>query len=202
MKLLLTGFEPFLNLQENPTMPVVAALDRQHIGEYEVIGHILPVAFHDARVALSTIIEAVQPDLIVSLGVAVGRYQVTPERIAINVASSTKPDNTGHTPQDEPVIAGGAESYMSRLPIQQITAALNEAGYPARISDTAGTYVCNTVMYEGLRYAVEHDIAAGFIHIPANFELSIAHGKVPGWHQRDLNDAIRIALETIVEVKA
>jgi pyroglutamyl-peptidase len=200
MKLLLTGFGPFPGVDVNPTMPVVDNLDGQTIGDYDIVGRILPVVFSEVKAALHQAIDDVQPDMIVSLGVAAGRYHITPERIAVNIASSSKPDNNGHIATEEPIDAEGPHSYVTRLPITHIVEALKAANYPASISNTAGTYVCNTVMYEGLRYAERQHIPAGFIHIPANFELSIAHGRVPGWHQRDLNDAIFLAIETIVKM--
>lgn len=200
MKLLLTGFGPFPGVTINPTTPVVERLHRKTIGNYEIIGRILPVVFSEAKQCLSQAIDEVQPDMIVSLGVAAGRYHITPERIAVNIASSSKPDNKGHIATEEPIDANGPHSYMTRLPIEAIVEALQAANYPASISNTAGTYVCNTVMYEGLRYAEAHHIPAGFIHIPANFELAIANGKIPGWHQRDLNEAISLAIETIIKM--
>lgn len=200
MKLLLTGFGPFPGVAVNPTMPIVSELDGQKIGGYEIVGRILPVVFSEVKGALEQAIEDVQPHMIVSLGVAAGRFEITPERIAVNIASSSKPDNEGHIAKEEPIDVNGPHSYMTRLPIENIVEALKAANYPASISNSAGTYVCNTVMYESLRYAEAQQIPVGFIHIPANFELSIAHGRVPGWHQRDLNDAIALAIQTIVKI--
>lgn len=199
MRLLLTGFEPFLDYEVNPTMLIVEALNGMRIGEYDIIGRILPVSFKEAQQAFVELVEDIEPDCILSLGVAVGRFHITPERVAINMRDSNEPDNDGHTPQGEPIRDGAVASYFSTLPVQEIVDALKQAGFPATVSNTAGTYVCNTIMYEGLHYAVTHKIPSGFIHIPANFDLAIALGNVAGWHDRDLLAAIKIAIEVLLK---
>lgn len=199
MRLLLTGFEPFLDYEVNPTMLIVEALNGMRIGEYDIIGRILPVSFKEAQQAFVELVEDIEPDCILSLGVAVGRFHITPERVAINMRDSNEPDNDGHTPQGEPIRDGAVASYFSTLPVQEIVDVLKQAGFPATVSNTAGTYVCNTIMYEGLHYAVTHKIPSGFIHIPANFDLAIALGNVAGWHDRDLLAAIKIAIEVLLK---
>lgn len=201
MRLLLTGFEPFLDYEVNPTMPIVEALNGMRIGEYDIIGRILPVSFKEAQQVFVELVEDIQPDGIMSLGVAAGRFQITPERVAINMRDSNEPDNDGNTPQGEAIRDGEAPSYFSTLPVQDIVDALTQAGYPAKVSNTAGTYVCNTIMYEGLRYAASHQIPSGFIHIPANFDLAIGLENVPGWHDRDLLATIKIAIETLLKTR-
>ena len=101
MRLLLTGFEPFLDYEVNPTMPIVEALNGTQIGEYDIIGRILPVSFKEAQQAFVELIEDIEPDSIISLGVAVGRFHITPERVAINMRDSNEPDNDGNAPQGE-----------------------------------------------------------------------------------------------------
>ena len=195
-KLLVTGFEPFLQFPTNPTMEVAKALHGEQIGDYIIHTEILPVDFATAAGELKKHIAAQQPDAIVSLGLAAGRYKITPERIAINVKDGVK-DNTGYLPVDEPIDVDGKDGYFTTLPIRQMVEALQSAGYPAEISNTAGAYLCNNVMYEALQYAEPKQLQAGFIHIPASFELAIQHGKVPGWSMRDLIAAVRIALQQL-----
>lgn len=194
-KLLLTGFEPFLSNPMNPTMDVVKALDGKVFGDYKVVGQVLSVDFKQAPEQFLTLIEEVQPTIIVSLGLAAGITKISPERVAINVKDGEK-DNSGNAFLDAPIREEGDVAYFSTLPIRQIVTRLNEAGYPAAISNSAGTYLCNNIMYEGLYYAKSHRSIkrAGFIHIPASFELAIQNGRIAGWPQKDLQAAIELAL--------
>lgn len=197
-KILLTGFEPFLDYKVNPTMQVVEALNGVKIEEYEIVSRTMVVDFEQSATQFKQYIEEVKPSIIISLGLAGGRYKITPERIAINVKDG-EPDNNGYTPIDEAIYDGEPDGHFTNLPIRNMVNTLKEAGYPSTISNSAGTYLCNNIMYEGIRYAKsQNHVFAGFIHIPANFELSIAHGKIPGWHTRDLVDAVKLCIEESV----
>ena len=189
--LLLTGFEPFLSFTVNPTMRIVEELDGQVIGEYRIIGKTMTVDFKSSGSQLLSLMKEIKPDAVISLGLAGGRSKITPERIAINVKDGAA-DNEGHTPVDEGIQQDGPAGYFSTLPIRQMVEKLQEIGLPASISNTAGTYLCNNVMYEGLHYVHTHqlDIPAGFIHIPASHELAIQHGNIPSWSHDDLKRAI------------
>ncbi|MEG0471118.1 MAG: pyroglutamyl-peptidase I [Solibacillus sp.] len=198
-KILLTGFEPFLSNPINPTMEIVKALHEKVFSGYQVEGRILSVDFEKSPPQFLKYVEEVQPSIIISLGLAAGRTKITPERIAINIKDGD-PDNAGVTLVDEPIHAGGDAAYFSTLPIRAMVNRLNEASFPAAISDTAGTYLCNNIMYEGLLYARKQpNVKAGFIHIPASFELAIANGKLPGWGQRDLQASIELCIEECVK---
>lgn len=198
-KLLLTGFEPFLDFTLNPTMKVVEELDNASIGEYQVIGRILPVDFAKAGEMIIDLIKEIKPDAVVSLGLAAGRFKMTPERLAINLKDGPV-DNEGNQPVDEPVQLEGAAGYLSTLPIRKMVSQMIEEGLPADISNSAGAYLCNNVMYETLHYANIHKkaIPSGFIHMPASHELAIEHGNVPSWPHRDLVKGVRICLEVLV----
>lgn len=197
-KILLTGFEPFLNFDSNPTMKVVQTFNEQVISGFEIHSKTLVVDFHQSAEQFKKYIEEIQPAIIISLGLAGGRTKVTPERVAINIKDGAT-DNNGYTPMDEELYPGEAAAYFSTLPIRAIVNELNAQGLPAEISNSAGTYLCNNIMYEAMRYASEQkEVLAGFIHIPADFELAIAHGKVPGWHIRDLIESIRIVIEQVI----
>ncbi|MCM0623353.1 pyroglutamyl-peptidase I [Lysinibacillus sp. OL1_EC] len=194
-KILVTGFEPFLDYKINPTMQIVEALNGKKIDRYDIVGRILSVDFQQSAEQLKQHIEEVKPQIIISLGLAGGRFKVTPERIAINVKDG-EPDNNGYTPVDERIYEEGADAYLTNLPIRSMVNRLQAEGYPAEISNTAGTYLCNNIMYEGLAYAQQHKgVRAGFIHIPASFELAIQHGKIPGWSIRDLVAAVQLCIE-------
>lgn len=196
--LLLTGFEPFLDYTINPTMRVVERLDGEEIGGYRIISRILPVDFNRSGQSILEWIEELEPDAVVSLGLAAGRYKITPERVALNVKDGDQ-DNEGYQPVDEPISAAGPDAYLSTLPVREMTQALIEAGLPAEISNTAGAYLCNNIMYEGLHYAATNkpDMLSGFIHIPADHQLAIEHGKLPSWSHEDLARGVRICLETM-----
>lgn len=197
-KLLLTGFEPFLSNPINPTMDIVNELHNKIIGEYQITSHVLSVDFTKGPQQFLRCIKEVGPDLIISLGLAAGNTKITPERIAINVKDGEK-DNSGVAFEDASIREDGETAYFSMLPIRSMVNRLNSAGYPAAISNSAGTYLCNNIMYEGLYYASKHEkVRAGFIHIPASFELAIAHGRVPGWSKRDLLAAIELCIEECV----
>ncbi|MEY2371188.1 MULTISPECIES: pyroglutamyl-peptidase I [Lysinibacillus] len=194
-KILVTGFEPFLDYKINPTMQIVKALNGKKIDSYDIVGRILSVDFQQSAEQLKQHIEEVKPQIIISLGLAGGRFKVTPERIAINVKDG-EPDNNGYTPVDERIHEEGADAYLTNLPIRSMVNRLQAEGYPAEISNTAGTYLCNNIMYEGLAYAQQHEgVRAGFIHIPASFELAIQHGKIPGWSIGDLIAAVQLCIE-------
>ncbi|MGI8385739.1 pyroglutamyl-peptidase I [Robertmurraya sp. P23] len=198
-KLLLTGFEPFLNHPINPTEELVLRLDGAQIGEYEVKGVLLPVDFEKAPVAILEAVREFSPDAVLSLGLAAGRTEMTPERIAINCRDGAA-DNSGRALVDSKIVENGADGYFSTLPIRILVDALNEKGYPARISNSAGTYLCNNVMYIVLHELKEKqvDIPAGFVHVPASHELVIDEKKaMPSWSSRDLLEAVKIMIKAL-----
>ncbi|MFJ7973147.1 pyroglutamyl-peptidase I [Psychrobacillus sp. NPDC096389] len=194
-KLLLTGFEPFLSYTVNPTMRIVEELNGLELAGYEIVGKVLPVDFASSGTKLLDYLKEIDPDAVISLGLAGGRYKITPERIAINVKDGAA-DNEGHIPIDETIHLEGEPGYFSTLPIRQMVNRLMEEGLPAEISNTAGTYLCNNVMYEALHYAKTNkpNMKAGFIHIPASHELAIQHGKIPSWSHADLKRSVEICI--------
>lgn len=196
--LLLTGFEPFLKFTVNPTMKIVEELHDKVIGNYKIHSEVLTVDFQSSGEQLLTHIEALKPDAVISLGLAGGRFKMTPERIAINVKDG-EPDNNGNTPVDEQIQAQGEAGYMSTLPVRAMVNRLLEEGLPAEVSNTAGTYLCNNVMYEGLHYAATQrpTLKSGFLHIPASHELAIEHGKIPSWSHEDLKKGVAVCIEVL-----
>ena len=196
--LLLTGFEPFLSFTVNPTMKIVEELNGQYIGDYQIVGNTMTVDFKSSASQLIDLIKDIKPDAVISLGLAGGRNKITPERIAINVKDGA-PDNEGNTPVDEVIQQDGPAGYLSTLPIRSMVEKLIELGYPASISNTAGTYLCNNVMYEGLHYAATNKlrIPSGFIHIPASHELAIQHGNIPSWSHEDLKQGITACISVL-----
>ena len=170
--LLLTYFGPFPGVPVNPTVALaegaVRALNTAR-PDLRVVARELPVSYDGSSAALRAALQEVQPDALISLGVAVGRDVVSLEQVAINLDSAGIEDNDGDQRCDEPIAPGGQEAYFSSLPVRAGYERLRAAGEPVEISYTAGTYVCNHVFYEGQRITRELglSIPAGFVHVPA-----------------------------------
>ena len=167
MKILLSAFEPFGGESVNASQEALKLI-RAREGT-EQIKITVPTVFALAGETLLEAVRAEKPDVVICLGQAAGRSAVTPERCAINVRDARIPDNAGRQPKDEPVIAGGPAAFFSTLPIKAMAAAARKAGFAAEISNSAGTFVCNDLMYS-LLYTLEREFPAvrgGFIHVPA-----------------------------------
>lgn len=164
-KLLITGFDPFDGASVNPSWEAVKLLP-DVIGEYELCKLQIPTVF---GLAPKTVLEKaaeIDPDVIISVGQAGGRAAVTPERIGINVRDARITDNAGVSPKDEPIIPGGPDGLFSTLPVKAMIAAITEAGLPGAVSNTAGTFVCNDVLYSLLHHYAGTKVRCGFIHVP------------------------------------
>jgi len=168
MKILITAFEPFQQESLNATMEALALLPDTAHG-HTLMKRILPVEFGKAVTAAVKLVEELRPDAVICLGQASGRADITPERVAINVMDARIADNGGWQPEDVPVRADGPAAYFSTLPVKAMVRAMKEAGVPASLSNTAGTFVCNDLMYGLLDHLAKtgRRIPAGFIHIPA-----------------------------------
>lgn len=167
MKLLLTGFDPFGGQPINPALEAVK-LVADKVGNVEVVKLEVPTVFYKSINTVAAAIEKEKPDAVVCVGQAGGRYDITPERVAINVNDARIPDNEGQQPLDGPIFADGETAYFTTLPIKAMVAAIREAGIPASVSNTAGTYVCNHLMY-GVLYTLAKKypgVRGGFIHVP------------------------------------
>ncbi len=167
---LITGFEPFGGETVNPSWQVAEALHGERIGGAALRALRLPCVFDDALAVLREALHAEPPVLVLALGQAGGRCELSVERVAINVDDARIADNAGAQPVDRPVVAGGPAAYFSTLPIKAIVAALRSAGLPAAVSQSAGTFVCNHVFY-GLMHALATTPAlahtrGGFVHLP------------------------------------
>jgi len=192
---LLTGFDPFGGEALNPSWDAVRALDGARIVGHRVVTRCLPVEFGASLAALREAIGESQPALVLCVGQAGGRAQLSLERVAINVDDARIADNAGARPIDEPVAAGGPAAYFSDLPIKAMLAALRDAGIPAEVSQTAGTYVCNHVFY-GLMHALRDvtGVRGGFIHIPYSTEQAACHPGAASLPIATVSEGLRIAL--------
>ncbi len=163
---LVTGFEPFADQRVNSSELAVRAL-ADRIGGRRVVTAVLPVRFGDALAALRAQCRTLQPELVVCVGQANGRAEISLERVAINVDDARIADNAGAQPIDRPIAARGPAAYWSTLPIKAIVAAIAKRGVPASVSQTAGTFVCNHVFYGLMRMlARRRGVRGGFVHVP------------------------------------
>lgn len=167
MRILFTGFEPFGGENVNPAWEAVERLPDQ-IGTAQIIKRRLPVEFQSVGRLMQAELDGIRPDVVICVGQAGGRSGISIERVAINLDDTTAPDNTGYAPVDQPIRRGAPAAYFSTLPIKVLIRALSDAGIPAHISNSAGTYVCNHLMYSVLDYFSVRmmDNRAGFIHVP------------------------------------
>jgi pyroglutamyl-peptidase len=187
MKALVTGFEPFGGDRVNPSLEALRRLPAR-LGSLDIATQALPVVYGQALPALREAIAAAAPDIVLCVGLAGGRAALSLERVAINIDDARISDNSGNQPIDRPVIAGGPAAYFATLPIKAAVAALREAGLPAAVSNSAGTFLCNHVFYGLMHEAARARFRGGFLHVPYLPSLA-AH--IPG--------APSMALEQIVE---
>jgi len=168
MTILITAFEPFQQETINATMEALSLLPDSVCG-HTLIKRTIPVVFGKAVEAVTALVDDLRPEAVICLGQASGRAEVTPERVAINVMDARIPDNAGEQPVDAPIREDGPAAYFSTLPVKTMVQAMKEAGVPASLSNTAGTFVCNDLMYGLLDHLARtgRNIPAGFIHIPA-----------------------------------
>lgn len=163
--LLLTGFDPFGGQSVNPSWEAVSLLPEE-IGDFRLYKLMMPTVFGEATRSVLSVAKELKPDVILSVGQAGGRNAITPERIGINVRSASIPDNVGNQPVQEPVIEGGPDGIFSTLPVAKMAEAVKAAGYPAAISNTAGTFVCNDLLYTLLHHYRGTTTRVGFVHVP------------------------------------
>ena len=200
MKVLLTGFEPFGGESVNPAQEAVQMV-KDEIKGAQIVKCYVPVVFGKA---IETVHEAMvkeNPDVVLCIGQAGGRYEITPERVAINCDDARIPDNEGNQPVDQPVFADGAPAYFSTLPIKKMVEYMKAANVPAAVSNTAGTYVCNHLMY-GVRYYLEKEFPnaiGGFMHVPFLHEQVMNKKETASLSKDDVVKAIEASIEAIVD---
>ena len=164
-KLLITGFDPFGGETVNPSWEAVRLLP-DRIGEYELCKLQIPTVFGEAGQRVLQKAAEVNPDVILCIGQAGGRAAVTPERIGINVRSARIADNAGNQPQEEPIVPNGPDGLFATVPVVKMVQAIQNAGLPGAVSNTAGAFVCNDTLYTLLHHCAGTSVRAGFIHVP------------------------------------
>ena len=164
-RLLITGFDPFGGEKVNPAWEAVKLLPEE-IGDFMLCKLEIPTVFSLGARRVLQETQEVQPDVILCIGQAGGRSAVTPERVAINIRDARIDDNAGNRPVEEPVIPGAPAAYFATVPVKAMAEAIIAAGLPGAVSNTAGTFVCNDVLYTLLHAFKDTDVRVGFIHVP------------------------------------
>ncbi len=200
MKILVTGFDPFGGEPINPAIESVKLLPDTIAGA-EIIKLEIPTVVHKSLNKIDEKIKECDPDIILSIGQAGGRPDITVERVGINCDDCRIKDNEGNQPIDEPVFADGPAAYFSALPIKAMVENIKKAGIPASVSNSAGTFICNHVLY-GVRYICEHKYPgkkSGFIHIPYMTSQAVGKANTPSMSLDDIVKGLTAAIEAIVQ---
>jgi len=202
MKILVTGFDPFGGEKVNPALEAVKSLPSEIHGA-EIHWVEIPTVFYKAAEVLETAIVRYQPDAVLCIGQAGGRASLTPERVAINQDDARIPDNQGNQPIDTPIRQDGQAAYFSTLPIKAMVQAIKEEGLPATVSNTAGTFVCNHLMYQALYLADKKfpHMRSGFMHIPYMTEQVVNKPNTASMNLTDIVRGIEAAIGAIVDYK-
>lgn len=189
MKILITGFDPFGGEKINPAWEAVKSL-KDEIEGAEIVKLQIPTVFKKSAEKLFENIDTINPNVIICVGQAGGRFELSIERVAINLDDGRIPDNNGYQPIDVKIFEDGENAYFSTLPIKAMVEEVKKAGIPTAISNTAGTYVCNHIMYSLLYYINKKNLATrgGFIHVPYITEQVLDKKNTP---YMDLNTITR-----------
>ncbi len=202
LKILVTGFTPFGGEKINPSYEAVKQLDGQ-ILDARIVKAEIPTVFGKSIKNLEQLIEDERPDVVLCVGQAGGRFEISIERVAINVDDARIQDNEGNQPIDLPIYEDGRNAYFSNLPIKAIIKRIKESNIPASVSNTAGTFVCNHIMY-GLLYLIDKkypNIRGGFIHVPFVPEQVLEQRNLPSMSIQQIVRGLTCSIEAIISNK-
>jgi len=191
-KILLTGFEPFGKSSQNPSAEIVKQISGENI-----VTAILPVAYSQSAQQLLALIEEHKPDVVICLGQAEGRKEITPERVAINLDDARIADNEGVVRHEVPIITDGAIAYFSTLPLAEIVDAIKAQGVHAAISLSAGTFLCNHVFYTAQNKFQGTHVRSGFVHLPLMDSQAEEFPGLPTMPLDQIVKAVRAILEVV-----
>lgn len=200
MKVLVTAFDPFGGEQVNPALEAVKKLP-DTISGATIIKQELPTVFKRSIPVLEKAMHDNQPDVVLSIGQAGGRYDITVEKVGINLQDARIPDNDNEQPIDEMIFEDGETAYFATIPVKKVVQSINEKGIPASVSYTAGTYVCNNIMYAGL-YLINKKyphMRGGFIHVPFITEQAVGKKDTASMSLENITTALEAAIQAIVE---
>lgn len=201
MKILVTGFDPFGGEEVNPAYEAVKLLPDKIAGS-DIIKVEIPTVFSKSTIVTEEAIKEHKPDIVLNVGQAGGRSSITVEKVAINLAEARIPDNEGEQPLDEKLREDGETAYFATIPVKAMVKNIRDHGIPANISYTAGTYVCNSIMYNVLYMTSKKytNIRAGFIHVPfATEQVADKPEGVPSMSVETIAKAIEYAIEAIIK---
>lgn len=201
MKILLTAFDPFGGEPINPALEAVKLVSDK-IGDVEVVKLEVPTVFGKSIATVASAMEKEKPDAVLCIGQAGGRYDLTPERVAINQDDARIKDNEGNQPIDKPIFEDGAPAYFATLPIKAMVQAIRNAGVPSSVSNSAGTFVCNHLMY-GVLYTIAKKypgMKGGFMHVPfVPSQVVNRPTPAPSLNMKDIAKGIEAAITAIAE---
>ncbi|MBX9598100.1 MAG: pyroglutamyl-peptidase I [Burkholderiales bacterium] len=198
--ILITGFAAFGGEKINPSWEAVKQLDQLIIDEYQLIARQLPCSFTESSEHLIKLLEELQPQIVLNIGQAGGRLDISLERVAINLDDARIADNLGAQPIDQTIIKNAPSAYFTNLPLKALLQAARNNGIPASISYSAGTFVCNHVFYTLMHWInmLNPAIKGGFIHIPYLPEQAAALGAQPSMTQETVISGLKVILKTII----
>jgi pyroglutamyl-peptidase len=191
-KVLLTGFEPFGSASLNPSGEIVKQISGDNI-----VTAILPVAYTQSAERLLALIAEHNPDVVISLGQAEGRTQITPEKVAINLDDARLADNEGVMRNDVKILQDGPDAYFSTLPLKEIVEAIKTAGVPAAVSLSAGAFLCNHIFYIAQNKFVGTSVRSGFVHVPLMDSQAPEFPGLPTMPLEQMITAVRAMLEVL-----
>ena len=200
MKLLLTAFTPFGGESINPALEAVK-LVKDKISDLDIVKLEVPTVFNKSVKTVIDAMEKEKPDFVLCVGQAGGRAGITPERIAINIDDARIPDNDGNQPIDRTIYPDGQNAYFSNLPVKAMVEAIKKAGLTSSLSNSAGTYVCNHLMY-GVLYHIDKiykGMKGGFIHVPYIPEQTEDKPNKPSMPLKDIVKGLEAAIRAIAE---
>ena len=203
-RVVVTGYQPWAHAAENPTLDVLSHLRGRNFDDIEMITVEVPVETDKITPLVEETLDKHEPDVWISLGLYPGASVVAVERLAANVRDFPVPDNVGEQPYDEPVFAEGPAAYEATIPIKAIVKEINDLGVPAKVSNTASTYLCNQIMYSALHLVEQKDMEtkSGFIHVPCS-PAYVAKADYPEHEYPSMSvDLMCRAVETAVETAA
>lgn len=202
MKILVTGFDPFGGESINPAIESVKRLPDK-ILDAEIVKLEIPTVIGKSVDKIRKKVDEIKPDVVLSIGQAGGRADITVERVAINCDDCGIKDNEGNQPIDQKVVEDGPAAYFATIPIKAIVNHIKEGKIPASVSNTAGTFICNHVMYgvAHMRATKYNDMRTGFIHIPFLPEQVVGKRPFPSMNLDTIVEALTLAIEAIIQNK-
>lgn len=202
MKVLVTGFDPFGGEKINPSFEAVRRLE-DIIAGAQIVKLEIPTVFNKSIMELEKAIIKENPDIVICVGQAGGRFDLTIERVSINVDDARIPDNEGNQPIDKAIFEGGENAYFSNLPIKAMVTEIRKGGIPASLSNSAGTFVCNHIMY-GLLHLIHTKypaIRGTFIHVPFIPAQVMSRANTPYMELDKITEGLTLALKAAIENK-